>query len=155
MSDEIPIEIRVAEEADVPFILSSYLRGNRQEGALRHMTHPAYYAQQTPVAVAMVRTARVLIAADVEDPWHILGWIAFSVTPAGELIVHYVYVKSAVRRFGVARRLFQHVNPTGAAVVATHTGRAFEALRGRYRLAYAPALAPSGGPMGGTPVPAP
>lgn len=159
--DEIPIDLRDPEPRDEACIISNYLRSNRMEGSNRHLTNPEYFRVHVPLAERLARRTRIVIAANVEDPWQIYGWISFGTAP---LAVHYAYTKYGFRRFGVARRLFARVNPAHLPISVTHTGRAFEAVRERYGLTFTPsllgpevALVPSGrlapATAGGTDVP--
>lgn len=139
LSNVVPVDFRAHVKDDEPFIISSYLQSHRHEGTNRHMANPVYYGRHVPIAERLARKASVLVACSVEEPWHIYGSIAHGLTDAGELVVHYAYVKYPMRRLGLARRLFQLVNaPRHASVIVTHTGRAFEALRERYGLVFQP-----------------
>lgn len=145
-TDEIPCELRAAAADDHAFVISSFLKSHRFQGDNQHLSNPEYYRQMTPTAEALARRCAVVIAADVEDAWHIYGWIAFD-RGDGEArgdasCVHYVYVKFPMRRLGVARRLYTHVNPTRAPMVVSLLGRAFDALRGPYALSYEPRKVP-------------
>lgn len=102
--------LRPAEGGDVNFILNSWLRRYREAISARLVTDAVYYATQHKVIRAILAQPelRVLVACSPDDSSHIFGYAVgsdFSAYIPGLFIVHFVYVKAAFRRFGVAKAL--------------------------------------------------
>ena len=83
----------------MPFILNSWLKSNRWTDA-----RAEYYTEMSPAIKAIIRENRVMVATITEEPDCFVGWICGK---SGEL--HYVYIKSAFRRDGVAKELIKRV----------------------------------------------
>lgn len=109
------IEIREATPNDRPLIYATWLRSYRH-GSLfpRHIPDPTFFEAHHNVAEELLKRSTTLVAHPPGDPEVILGWACFeTLEPVGDkpsgLAVHYVYVKPAFRRAGVARRLLAQV----------------------------------------------
>lgn len=57
---------------------------------------------------------QILVAAAIDDPERIIGWLAYATTPIMR-IVHYAYVREGWREQGIARRLVVAAWPDGRA----------------------------------------
>lgn len=105
-------DIREAKDSDMDFIYSSWLKSFRESHYAGVIPMNAYYKVYSPILKGLIFDrpgARILVATNPEedDPRHeLLGWIA---REPGKLmnVLHYVYVKEAFRRHGVAKALFQ------------------------------------------------
>lgn len=96
---------RPAEEADWQFVISTWSRsykGSRSAGLISSDDWADVMHRQIRRALALPGV-RALVAFDAIDPSFLYGWIAGD---ASAQLVHYVYVKEAFRRAGVARGLF-------------------------------------------------
>ncbi len=119
---------------DEAFVCSSFLRSARSEPAYKLMDPSVYYARLKPMAESMARGSGS-VACDVEDPWHIFGWIS---VVAPERRCRYLYVKHTFRRAGIARSLWDSAFGLGPVVVCSHVGRIFPAVRAKLSLSYEP-----------------
>ena len=123
------IEIRAATQTDRPLIFATWLRSYRH-GSLfpRHIPDPTFFEAHHNVAEELLRRSSVRVAHPPGDPEVILGWSCVeTLAPKGggssPIVVHYVYVKPAFRRAGVARRLLAqvvNVEAEGAPVWYSH-----------------------------------
>lgn len=128
-----PIVIRPASVDDAAFVISSYLKSQRNEGHNALMSNDVYYARVKPRVERMIARDQVIVACSPEDAWHLYGWLAYE--PG---VVHYAYVKFPYRRFGIGRALFAKANPSALSVIATHSCRDFPAIRDKFRLLFDP-----------------
>lgn len=97
---------RWVREADVPLVMSSWLRSWKKGAHTRRMAQASYfeYARGTVEKLLARSDVRVRVAVDEHDDNAILGWLCWSM--AGTLpVVHYCYTKQAHRHRGVLRGL--------------------------------------------------
>lgn len=124
----VAILLREPRPYDLPFVLSSWMQSHREEGANALMDNDAYFAAVKPRLIEILSRSPVLVASNPEDPWQVYGWIA-----AEPDVLHYVYVKSVYRKFGIGRQLFDAV---GRPSQCTHTGWMFPKLKDSWGLRY-------------------
>lgn len=100
--------LRQAWPSDLPFVVDSWLNSYRMAPRARDMGD-VYFAEQKAIVRRLCNDAGLVIACDAEDPEAILGWLCATNPPNIEPdpVVHYVYVRAAGRRCGVARRLLE------------------------------------------------
>lgn len=132
VKEEIPCTLRSYRPEDRSFILASWLKSMRDEGSFAKMTNDVYYARVTK-RIELALRGFITVAHNPEDEEQIYGWICFMPQR-----VDYVYVKYTFRGLGIARRLFAASMPDTGLILATHTGRCFDAVKDRYRLVYDP-----------------
>jgi len=122
--------IREATQADRPLIYATWLRSYRHGSHFpRHIPHDRYFSAHHDVAETLLESSTVRVATPPADPDVILGWSVVETlasvdeaTPS-PLAVHFVYVKPAFRRMGVARALLAQVaqaESDGAVVFYSH-----------------------------------
>jgi GNAT superfamily N-acetyltransferase len=98
----IQISFRPPEVSDYNFILSSWLKSARLQ--YRDVDDSVYFsAFKTKVRNKLARKDTVL-AVDPESPELILGYVNYD-----SEAIHYLYVKHALRNFGIASQLIAHV----------------------------------------------
>jgi len=123
------IEIRAATQEDRPLIYATWLRSYKHGAAFpRHIPDETFFEAHHNVVEALLDRSTVLVAHPPDDPEVILGWsVVETLLPEADepspIVVHYVYVKPAFRRAGVARRLLAQVGRAaadGAAVWYSH-----------------------------------
>ena len=96
-------DIRLAKPEDVNFILATFLRGLYYgESAFSPMPKAVFMANYKPVAQALLVRHKVHVACLKEDQDVILG---YSIVSHDSSTVHWVQVKSAWRRKGIAKSL--------------------------------------------------
>lgn len=104
-------EIRDAVADDLNFILSSWLKSYRQSSQFaKHIPSRLYFEWHQKVIKRILerQTTRVRVAYTPEAPEVILGY--FVAEEQGDIwVAHYLYVKKAFRRFGIAKELFNNV----------------------------------------------
>ena len=113
----IPIKIKplsINADKEVHFVLDSWaysLHGRdrnhpkdpkRGIHALSIIKPEDFKEYVTPHIERLTQTADVLIAIDTVDPELFYGWVCY-----GQGVLYYIYVKEAVRRFGIGTALIQ------------------------------------------------
>lgn len=96
--------VREAIEDDFPFIYSTWLKGLRFGNDVFNLIEQESYFKNYHRALEVILTrpdTRIDVACLIDDPATILGYAVLG--DSG--ILHYVHVKQAFRRFGIARRL--------------------------------------------------
>lgn len=140
-TEQLPIKLRAATTDDASLIYSSWLKSNRDSGFAKDVGTDRYFNNHKQLVADIVNRAGAIVACNPDDPTTIYGWICVERLPAEVLVVHYVYVKYTFRQLGVARRLWQAINPDGEEVLTTHAFNGFRDLRrAGYPLVYDPYL---------------
>lgn len=118
----IDIDITPGTEAARNWILSSWLRSNHDggNGFWRSATDQVYWFNQSLLASKLLRESETLIATLAGEPDLFVGYVVWQ-----RDVLHYVYVKAAYRRDGVASRLleFCKLADFGKFDTCTHLGR--------------------------------
>ena len=142
-TSNLPIRVRPANQEDVPFIFSSWLKSYRYSGFAKKISNTVYYTEHHKTIEKIVRCNEVYIACNKEEPNQIYGWIA-GTRVDHIFVLHYVYVKQLFRRQGIARMLlkdaFDH-NPEVASVFTHHMDDIADKLAAKYNMVYSPYLA--------------
>ena len=140
--------LRPATGADANFVLSSWLKSffrNRQMWVPLPLAEHEYFHGHHRLLEKLLQRASVVVACDQQDPSQILGWLCYEMIrePKEILVVHFVYVKSAYRGFGVGRQLWNAVHVPDIRTVATHWTKRLKEDKAelRYNLEYNPYLA--------------
>lgn len=97
------IKIREASESDFPFIYATWLKGLRFGNDVYGLIEQeSYFRNQHRILEIILHRpdTEINVACLVEDPGTILGYAIL-----GDKMVHYVHVKQAFRRFGIAKEL--------------------------------------------------
>ena len=134
-AEPVPFAIRPARPEDAAFIFGSWLENFWRESPwAARLTARTFFGPPPPappgghraVVVAVLARARVLVACDLADPDEIVGYFVFE--PG---VAHWLYVKKALRGFGVARALLAASDlPTDlAGVRITHPTRSWLTTR--------------------------
>lgn len=126
MTGEAELTFRPLTAEDLPIIMDSWAESFRS-GVRSHaaISPEEFHSFHRPNRERFFSKGNVtcIIAANPEDPWHVIGWIAVESIPSG-LILHYLYVKGSYRKRGIAMQLLKRGLPT-APVFYTHlTNRA-------------------------------
>lgn len=98
MTDDI-FQLRPVQPGDMGFIVNSWVRSYENSPFARALG-PAYLNLQDTIAKRIIAKEATLVLCLSDDPETIVGWAC-----TGENVVHYVYVKSAWRKRGLAKRL--------------------------------------------------
>lgn len=124
------VQLRPAVATDLPLVFSSWLRSYRDGPIGRVLTDTVFYSEAKPVVVALASSARLIVACDPANPDTIYGWACGE--RLADLVVHFVYVRSAWRGWGIARRLLEALGyEAPEPIVATHVTALYSSPRFR------------------------
>ncbi len=102
--------LRPAESGDISFIFNSFLKSYRDGEAVRSVPNTVYYAEQHKVIEKILQRPQILVsvACCPEDHSEIYGFVICEYRD-NTAIIHWCYVKFALRGFGVAKSLLDLV----------------------------------------------
>lgn len=132
----LPVVIRPARPADVPLILSSWLRSYHDAPGVENIPNDVYFADtgHHGIVTRLLATAQTFVACAEDDSDNIQGWAC----DGGQSLLHYVYVKAPFRRIGIAKLLLGGYGGRDVAgmegrgaVRCTHWTRAMRAWRAK------------------------
>lgn len=107
------LRIRIAKEADLPFIVHSWKCSYENAPAVRGADRNHYRNEMERTVRRLCSRATVRIACDPTDEDTIVGFCAFSQPAANASAeLHYIYVKKDFRGMGYARDLLKGVPVT-------------------------------------------
>lgn len=141
MAEDLPIRIRAATDADVGYVLKSWLETYRRESLwAKHMENEVFYPRHRAVVTELVEQDDTIVAVNANDPAHLLGF-ACGRRVKNALVIHFVYVKFAFRNFGVGRALLSTFEWDGKEpVTATHWTHSVDGLSRTKPILYNPYL---------------
>jgi len=93
------VRTRQMRESDRNFVTKSWIETYRHCAPVRHVCNDVYYVGQYKRIIKILSVCDVVIAVSDEDDDLMFGFCAYSKNNT----VHYIYVKSAYRRYGIAR----------------------------------------------------
>jgi hypothetical protein len=118
-------QVRKPQTADLPFIVNAWLKSFRD--SCPAATNETYFAEQKAVVLRLLNECETLLAVDPESPHHILGFVNWDPRPSGPArlpTLHYVYVKFALRRNGLAAALLSEAGLSTVPIYVSHVTRA-------------------------------
>jgi hypothetical protein len=137
----LPISIRPAAEADIPFIFSSWLKSYRSSRFAQGITNTVFFGEHHKVLEQLFKTANVLIICDQKNSTDIYGYICAEIID-NIFVVHYMYIKHTYRLFGLAKIMMEQFNHSKDSTgICTHLTRVGEKVAAKYNLVYSPYLA--------------
>lgn len=95
------IKFREPTKADYNFLASSWLKSFRKFEP--KISADVYYKHHNKLIDLIMQRAKVIIACNEHDEEQVFGYIVYEECPIS--IVHYVYVKEAYRKMGIAKAL--------------------------------------------------
>lgn len=99
------VKIRAAKPSDIAFIYATWLRSYRSDNDFAaSMRSSIYFAFYRTVIDQLLMDSKVSVAYLSDDPDIIFGYCVSN----GE-VLHYVYVKEAFRKLGIAHKLIGNV----------------------------------------------
>ena len=128
------IKIRDAHPEDINFIYATWLRSYRTGSSIgRQSRNTIYYREYNKVIDQILNSSTIKIACLDEDELIILGYAVFD-----RENIHYIFVKEAFRRLGIAKRLVESslILPE----TCTHSTYLAEAVIEKFKLTYNPFL---------------
>lgn len=123
-----PLNMRSVVPSDLNFILNAWMESYRDSPFGAEVYNNIYYPNHQKLIAKIAGRPKCVsvVATSEDDPNHILGFIIAEPqheTMDGErvpLIVHYAYVKNAMRRLGIAREMLLYMGwGPGHPIVAT------------------------------------
>lgn len=94
------VEFRPMDHSDEAYVLSTWARSHRDHARRTHRTPAKLDEYRAGVMLPAVNLAGVTVACSSEHRGTLLGWIC--ATPR---VLHYVYVRDALRCQGLAREM--------------------------------------------------
>jgi GNAT superfamily N-acetyltransferase len=101
-SASLRLAFRLAVPVDIRFVASSWFESYRRGGFAPEVAFEVYKAGQGSVIDTRIAWDDAVIATHPDVPDEICGWMVRSRAPAA---CHYIYVKQAYRRRGIATQL--------------------------------------------------
>lgn len=124
------IEFREMRSSDIPFLCSSYLKSYRNSNDTKNIRSTIYYKFQKTEFLKLLNRSSVIIAIEPGVDYHIIGYIIYDL----ELnALHYVYVKHALRNFGVAKKLVTQSQLDLNSLSVTHVTDSAVRVLSKYR----------------------
>lgn len=135
LSNGVELRIRPAVSTDVAYLIRTYLANWQDSPTVRRVDRDTFYVEERRVFERLLNEATVLVATSRNDLDYVLGFLLGEASDVGP-VLHWCYVRHAVRRLGIARALvetfcagqvgtrwFTRWTPSGAAAL-TRDGRA-------------------------------
>jgi GNAT superfamily N-acetyltransferase len=99
-----------------------------------------YYREMHLAIEKVLARANVVVACDPAEPALIFGWGVGESAKDGTLFLHFLYVKHALRKFGIAKALEEELKklPHTQVAYTCRTPPVFEAIRRRPQYVYQP-----------------
>ncbi len=95
------VVLRSVTDEDIPFILSTWLRGLRSGNSwFKEIDSKSYFNFYQSVIGRLIRSSRVDVAVLADDPDTIIGYIVYS-----EHVLHWIHVRGRWRKLGVGKML--------------------------------------------------
>ena len=126
------IKIRDAHPEDINFIYATWLRSYRRDSDVgRQARNLVYYKEYNKVIDHLLTSSTIKVACLDDDEVVILGYAVFDRDN-----IHYVFVKEAFRRLGIAKRLIESslILPE----TCTHSTYIAEVIIEKFKLTYNP-----------------
>lgn len=127
------LRFRPATPADLRFVAHSWFESYRRGGGAPQVRFDTYKAGQGALIDRLLAAAPTTVAFNPIEPDEICGWMC-----GDRSTIHFVYVKQAYRRMGIARALVSPVLAAGPAF--THATRIGTSLASRAGLSFNPYL---------------
>lgn len=137
--NDLPIQIRPMVSNDYDYVIGFWLQEFRNTPIVTLMSNNDYFPWQKARINHCIANTLILIAHIEDQPDDIVGFICASKVSEDELLVHWISVKSAFRRFGVAKKLIEQYQPFNK-ILFTHYFKLFYQLKDKVNLSYKPLL---------------
>lgn len=124
--DDLAVGFRSANAGDEAIVFKSWLLGHRKGGDWPpRLASRRYFEEHKATIARLLADGYALIACNAERPAHVLGF-AVHAAPA---VLHWIYVKQAMRGAGIGRHLLKRAGLWGRPVICSHWSRAASRLR--------------------------
>lgn len=133
---KVDVYVRTAEPGDTNFIFNSWLRS--YEKVMKSVPKQMYRRGQMDLMKQLVGRSTVYVACDEKDLSQIYGYLIAEKLVDID-ILHYIYVKSPFRRFGIGRVLYDVIDRNAAyPCIASHKTLYFDYLKEKWNLSFNP-----------------
>jgi GNAT superfamily N-acetyltransferase len=125
MKPSVEFAMRAAMRGDVNFILNSWLKSyfrSREWFCSAKLSAREYYEGHHRIIDAILRrdSSSVVVLHEPTDIDQIFGWACFERDMHHMSVVHFIFVKSCFRGFGLGRHLFDVATEGASRIVVTH-----------------------------------
>lgn len=136
---QLPISIREADQGDVSFIFSSWLKSFRGGAMAKYVENTIYFSEHHKLVERLLKRSKTVVACNPEDPATIYGYLCYEIVE-GIFCVHYGYTKQPFRVLGVLRQLLHSTGHDFArgTGLATHQNQVGARMALKYNLVYHP-----------------
>lgn len=140
---EIEIDIKHSTniEKEKAFVYNSWLKSYGKSSEARRMSAHVYFEGYSKILDGILKDTFIAFALNPDDTDQILGYAAFNYDEDINLsVIHYVYVKEAFRRLGLAKKLLEQIHPKlkDEPMICTFANNIFDDLKEKYLLTYDP-----------------
>ena len=102
--NDLPISIRDFIESDKHFILSCWLKSFRDSKAFQGIPNERFFTMHKKVVEELLKRSKTMMLVDQKDPDHLFGFISYELNESANYL-HFVYIKNAFRRLGLAKKV--------------------------------------------------
>lgn len=143
MSQNLPIKYRSQSDNDTGFLYSTWLKSYRQMPYAQNMSNDTFFHHHKQIIKDILDKPNTIVTFIVEDtdPDHIYGYSV--VERLGDAaIIHYIYVKHAYRKLGLAESLLKTQIPLlgSKLTFVTHESRHHKQFKDKFNIEYNPYL---------------
>jgi GNAT superfamily N-acetyltransferase len=121
------------------FVYNSWLKSYGKSREPQRMSFKVYFHNYTKILDGILADCYVAFALNPDDLDQIFGFVVFNYDEDINLtVIHYIYVKEAFRKLGLARKLMQQIQPALGTepMICTFANHVFDDLREKYLLAF-------------------
>lgn len=132
-----PIQTRKYNpNTDQSFVFNAWLKSYRSQEIFRNIPNQLFFAGQQKVVERLINNHETLVITS-DDPNQIIGFVNYEVL-GNNIILHYVYVKHAFRRMGIAKEVINKVIPYlgNKPVLFSHETRLPKPILEKYKLVF-------------------
>jgi GNAT superfamily N-acetyltransferase len=136
--EEIAWRVRKAYESDIAFIYKSWIDSYADTWDVAKSVFGREYKEVID-CILTYPTSEIAVACKADEPDIIFGYMIYEEqTQIGPYLVHYVYVKEAFRKFGIAKHLIQNLKMKNDFLITHRTDLAKKILKKHPQVVYNP-----------------
>lgn len=133
-----PVQHRLAEAADMAFIHASWSSSERANTSASLVSNDIYYEDERRKIDYLLRLSTTMIVHVESKPDTIIGFMVYQYnTTSNHQVIHYAFVKSPFRQYGILSNLIELTNyDKGIIITCEPNVEVFQALSEHYALVY-------------------
>lgn len=135
---QVSYGLRAGTSSDEAFLFDAWVRCIRRVPPIKDWSPDHVRLHRQRVLEPTLARCGAVIAHHPDNPELIVGVAVAEVGLEGDAVLHLLYVKEALRGFGVGRRLLRTAAPTLGTVYVSHAARGLPALCRKWGLVYDP-----------------